>query len=104
MEVYQTEEYRGYDINIYYDSDPCSPREWDNVATFVCKHRHYNLGDTQNLEGVIQELFDKYVSPEDIIKKFCENKNAKLVEDDDEKYYEYECKYDTSAYSVHPCG
>ena len=100
MEVYQTEEYRGYDINIYYDSDPESPREWCNVATFVCEHRRYNLGDVQNIEGVVQELFDKYVSPEDIIKQFCENKNAKLVEDDDEKYYEYEVKHDTYPHTV----
>ena len=89
MEIYQTEEYRGYDINIYYDSDPCSPREWDNVATFVCEHRRYNLGDVQNIEGVIQELFDKYVSPENIIKKFCEIKNARLIEYNGKKYYEY---------------
>ena len=94
MEVYQTEEYRGYDINIYYDSDPESPREWCNVATFVCEHHHYTLGDIQNIEGVIQELFDKYVSPEEIIKKFCEDYKAKLVEDDGEKCYEYKSKYD----------
>lgn len=101
MEAYQTEKYRGYEINIYYDEfQQDSPREWDNVATFVCEHRRYNLGDIQNIEGVIQELFDKYVSPEDIIKKFCENKKAKLVEDDDEKYYEYEYKYDTYQHTV----
>ena len=100
MEKYQTESYRGYNINIYYDEFPDSPRIWDNVATFVCEHPRYHLGDVKNIEGVIQELFDKYVSSEDIIKKFCENKNAKLVEDDGEKYYEYEVKYDTYPHTV----
>lgn len=100
MEKYQTESYRGYNINIYYDEFPDSPRTWDNVATFVCEHPRYHLGDVKNIEGVIQELFDKYVSSEDIIKKFCENKNAKLVEDDGEKYYEYEVKYDTYPHTV----
>ena len=100
METYQTESYRGYNINIYYDEFPDSPRTWDNVATFVCEHPRYHLGDGKKIEGVIQELFDKYVSSEDIIKKFCENKNAKLVEDDGEKYYEYEVKYDTYPHTV----
>ena len=45
MEAYKTEEYRGYDINIYYDPDPQSPREWDNVATFVCEHLPNYSGD-----------------------------------------------------------
>lgn len=99
-EVYQTEEYRGYDINIYYDETPESPRAWDTIATFVCKYRHHNLGDTHNIEGIIQELFDKYVTPEAIIKKFCEKKKAKLVEDGGKKYYEYEVKYDTYPHSV----
>lgn len=62
MEIYQTEKYRGYEINIYYDESADSPREWDNVATFVCEHHRYNLGDVQNIEGVIQELLYKYVS------------------------------------------
>ena len=92
-EAYQTEEYRGYDINIYYDENPDSPRAWDNVATFVCEHRRYNLGDEHDIEGAVRELFNKYVTPEAIIKKFCEDYNAKPVEDDGEKYYEYESKY-----------
>lgn len=90
MEIYQTEKYRGYEINIYYDESADSPREWDNVATFVCEHHRYNLGDVQNIEGVIQELLYKYVSSEVIIKKFCEIKHARLVEYDGEKYYEYD--------------
>lgn len=43
----------GFKVKIYYDSDPQSPREWDNLGTMVCWHRRYNLGDEQPTEGVI---------------------------------------------------
>lgn len=99
-EAYQTEEYRGYDINIYYDETPDSPRAWGNIATFVCEHRCYNLGDEHDIEGAVRELFNKYVTPEAIIKKFCEDNNAKLVEDDGEEYYEYEVIRDTCPHTV----
>lgn len=40
--------YRGYTINIYSDPDAQNPRtEWDNLATMVCWHRRYTLGDEQ---------------------------------------------------------
>lgn len=96
MEVYQTEKYRGYDINIYYDTELAdSPREWCNVATFVCEHPHYWLGDVQDIEGTVEALFDKYVSAQAIINHFCEKYNAKLVEEDGERHYKYEAKYDS---------
>jgi hypothetical protein len=34
-----------YKIRVERDSDPMSPREWDNVGTIVTGHRRYNLGD-----------------------------------------------------------
>lgn len=37
-----------YRVRIVPDSDPESPREWCNVATLVCDHRRYNLGDYQD--------------------------------------------------------
>ncbi len=40
-------EVNGLDIKIFYDTDPTSPREWDNLGTMICSHREYNLGDTQ---------------------------------------------------------
>jgi len=36
-----------YKIEIEPDLDPMDPREWDNLATMVCWHRRYNLGDEQ---------------------------------------------------------
>lgn len=34
-----------YRVRAVPDSDGESPRDWDNVATMVCEHRRYNLGD-----------------------------------------------------------
>lgn len=43
----ETEVYKGYTINIAYDMDPESPREWDNITVMHCCHTEYNLGDEQ---------------------------------------------------------
>lgn len=34
-------------LKIFIDTEPMSPREWDNIGTMVCWHRRYNLGDEQ---------------------------------------------------------
>jgi len=34
--------------SLYFDCDPISPREWDNLGTMACYHSRYTLGD----EGV----------------------------------------------------
>ncbi len=39
--LYETLCHRGYDINIYYDTDAESPREWSNLGTFYTAHRRY---------------------------------------------------------------
>ena len=48
-ELYQTIEYRGYNINIKYDCDPESPREWDNLGTIYSNHRSYSP-DNKSIE------------------------------------------------------
>jgi hypothetical protein len=45
MQAIKTEIYKNHKIEIYQDSDPESPREWDNVGTMVCFHSRYTLGD-----------------------------------------------------------
>jgi len=60
----ETIEYRGFNINIYYDSDPINPRaEWDNFGAMVCFHSRYNLGDNHD-----------FSSPEDFEEFAKENK------------------------------
>ncbi len=34
-------------LEIYSDSQPESPRSWDNMGTMLCFHRRYSLGDKQ---------------------------------------------------------
>ena len=34
-----------HELHIVYDSDPDSPRIWDNLGTMICVHSRYNLGD-----------------------------------------------------------
>lgn len=94
MTLCETEEYRGLTINVYYDDTPESPREWSNVATFVCEHRNYNLGDEHDIEGRIESLFNDYVPSKAIIDHFVKTRDAHLIpgEEDDysDQYYEYE--------------
>lgn len=46
--VYKTENYKGFAINIMPDEDASNPRtEWDNAGTMVCWHSRYNLGDME---------------------------------------------------------
>ena len=52
-------DYKGYQIEIFYDECPDSPRNWDNVFTMACWHRNYNLGDVDN---------DEYKTPEDYLR------------------------------------
>lgn len=93
MELCEKEEYRGCTINVYYDETPEDPRTWDNVATFVCEHRRYNLGDEQDIEGRIDSLFNDYVPAKAIIDHFVKTRDAHLVpgEENDycDQYYEY---------------
>lgn len=103
MNLCETEEYRGCTINIYYDSDADDPRSWDNVATFVCEHRHYSLGDEHDIEGCVERLFSDYVSDKKIIEYFIKTRGAKLIpgeeEDESDYYYEYESSYRGEKYT-----
>lgn len=101
MTEYSTEEYHGYEINIYYDESPENPRDWDNVATFVCEHRRHTMGDEHDVESVANELFDKYVSSADVIKYFKEHRNnVRPVKNEDGEFYTYDVKrYDGSTYT-----
>lgn len=73
MELYQQTTYKGYHINIYYDPDPESPREWDNLGTFYTAHRRYQP----------EEDFDKHFNIEDV----CENGRPGIFRDSFLKKY-----------------
>lgn len=46
MKPIHIETYQGMTINLYRDTDPPNPREWDNLGTMYCRHRRYKLGDS----------------------------------------------------------
>lgn len=45
MTKVETIKYKGHDINVYYDTDPESPRNWEPLGHIVYKNRSYILGD-----------------------------------------------------------
>lgn len=45
MNPLETIAINGMTGKIFMDEDPVNPREWDNLATMVCFHRRYDLGD-----------------------------------------------------------
>ena len=79
MTEHERTEYRGLTIVSYYDEEPENPRTWGNVATFVCKHRSYDLGDEQDIEGCVEGLLEEYVPAKAIIEYFVKARNAHLV-------------------------
>ena len=40
----------GFTLTINNDEYAESPREWDNMATMICEHRNYSLGDNHDLD------------------------------------------------------
>jgi len=66
MKQYKVEtiEYKGYEIHVYQDPDPESPREWDNLGTMTCFHRRYELGDKHSMD--LEEL-KELVQRKDVI-------------------------------------
>ena len=85
-------EYKGFTIKIWSDEYAENPREWGNRATFVCEHRNYSLGDEHDIDSAVNELFDKYATPEAIIAYFVKERGAKII-DDEGKKYEYTIRH-----------
>ena len=66
MESIQSEDYKGYKIEIFQDENPESPREWDNLGKMVCFHNRYELGDKHNLKA---DYFESWADMEKQLKK-----------------------------------
>ena len=73
MNLYNQIPYKGYNINIYYDSNLESPRDWDNLGTFYTAHlrykpeeqfcKHFERDEVFASEGVFQNDFlKKYIA------------------------------------------
>lgn len=71
-EICETYERNGLDVNIFYDTDPESPREWDNFGVMICSHRNYTLGDEQFNA-------DDYDGWDDLAKHLREEQKAVII-------------------------
>lgn len=60
LRLYETLEYKGYNIDIYYDPDAESPRTWDNLGTFYTAHRRYRPEKEFDDHFQWEEVFDRY--------------------------------------------
>lgn len=49
----------GNTLEIMVDEYAESPREWDNLSTFICFHKGYNLGDEHNIDHGDYESWDE---------------------------------------------
>lgn len=73
MESIETLENGKFIAEIFYDNDPESPRDWDNLGTFIVKSNRYFSGDKNNIIN-----FDDYNSYDEV-KKELEKQNYIVV-------------------------
>jgi len=73
--VYRAEDDK-YRLEVFLDTCPESPRNWDNLGTMVCSHRRYDLGDEQakNIdeysswdEWLQGEVYDLYGGEDNVV-------------------------------------
>jgi hypothetical protein len=50
MQPVHAEEHNGFKLEVFQDTDPECPREWDHLGTMVCFHGRYSLGDKHEWE------------------------------------------------------
>jgi hypothetical protein len=57
----KTEYYKGYRIDIYYDTESMDPREFDSIFNMICFHKKYTIGDKHNytVKSLHEYLEDK---------------------------------------------
>lgn len=58
-------------LKIFIDYDPENPRNYDNVSTFYCFHRSYNLGDQHDIDhndyNSFKEMVEENFNLDDIV-------------------------------------
>ena len=47
-----------HELSFYNDNDSEDPRNWDPLATMLCWHRSYSLGDKNNYGDIHEALYD----------------------------------------------
>jgi hypothetical protein len=61
MEIAETFKVNNLTVNLFYDEDTESPRQWDNLGEMVCFHRRYSLGDKHTFRSPeeVEEFLSK---------------------------------------------
>jgi hypothetical protein len=62
-----------YTYEILHDTNPESPREWDNFGRMICFHKRYNLGDKNGMKS------SDFEGWEDLKSYLVKNENAKVI-------------------------
>ena len=60
-------------LKLVHDSNPDSPRSWDNLGTMICFHNRYNLGDNHSYNS------DDYNSWEEMKKAIIKEENTAVI-------------------------
>lgn len=74
MQPFETLEYKGYTIKLFFDEDPMNPRENDvNLGKMICSHNRYTLGDKQSDDFgslLLQAMIDNGLDYDDYYRHF----------------------------------
>lgn len=74
MDAVETKNIGKYRIEIFYDVDPESPRDWDNMGTMICFHNRYNLGDEKHGYD-----FNDYDNWEELYKQIIKDNDPAVI-------------------------
>lgn len=66
-----------YTLEVEQDDCAESPRNWDNLCTMICWHRHYDLGDKHDYDGI-----------EDFFQSLCKEVLDKGYDETDDLYWQ----------------
>ena len=72
-EPFEEIKYKNHLIKLCFDSNPDSPREWDNLGVMLCFHKRYDLGDKTDYRN------DDYNGWDDVAEALKENEKAKVI-------------------------
>lgn len=73
--ILETEDYRGFRIEISYGTYAESPRDWDNLGIMNCYHRKYDIGD----KWYTSDPFESFKSWEEVKKHIIKNEDAGVI-------------------------
>lgn len=68
-----------HELSFYIDNDSEDPRSWDPLATMLCWHRNYSLGDKNkydSIEDVLRDLCEQYNLDVDTIFEYKDTENT----------------------------